>query len=101
MKKLVWRNQKILRFSVVFALFAVSAYAQALGGSGSPFDTTIQALVTFAQGTFAHGIAIVAIIFGAAELAFGTGHGHGKIGGVLLGVGAMVYSPTIITWLFP
>lgn len=98
MKKLILRNQKILRFSAVFALFAVSAHAQALGGSGSPFDNAIQALLTFSQGTFARGMAIVMVVFGAYEIMAGN---HHKLGGLILGLAIMVEAAPLITWLFP
>jgi type IV secretory pathway VirB2 component (pilin) len=81
-------------------LFAVPVFAQA-GGGGSPFDSTLNALLSFAQGTFAKIAAILAVIFGGWQVLSGDGHGKRAIGGLVVGVGLMVYAAPLITWLFP
>ncbi|MDQ1470026.1 MAG: hypothetical protein QOJ99_1506, partial [Bryobacterales bacterium] len=48
-------------------LFAVQVFAQ-VGGGGSPFDSTLNALLSFAQGTFAKIAAILAVIFGGWQV---------------------------------
>ena len=81
-------------------LFAVPVFAQ-VGGGGSPFDSTLNALLSFAQGTFAKIAAILAVIFGGWQVLSGDGHGKRAIGGLVIGVGLMVYAAPLITWLFP
>jgi type IV secretory pathway VirB2 component (pilin) len=81
-------------------LLAAPALAQ-VGGSGSPFDSTLNSLLTFAQGTFAKIAAILAVIFGGWQVLSGDGHGKRAIGGIIVGVGLMVYAAPLINWLFP
>src|SRR3954467_233079 len=81
-------------------LFAIPVFAQ-VGGGGSPFDSTLNALLSFAQGTFAKIGAILAVIFGGWQVLSGDGHGKRAIGGLVVGVGLMVYAAPLITWLFP
>lgn len=81
-------------------LLAAPAVAQ-VGGSGSPFDSTLNSLLTFAQGTFAKIAAILAVIFGGWQVLSGDGHGKRAIGGIIVGVGLMVYAAPLINWLFP
>ena len=85
---------------VVLAFGALPVFAQ-VGGGGSPFDTTLNALLNFAQGTFAKIAAILAVIFGGWQLVGGDGHGKRALGGLIVGVGLMVYAAPLITWLFP
>src|SRR2546426_305577 len=77
-------------------LFAVPVLAQ-VGGGGSPFDSTLNALLSFAQGTFAKIAAILAVIFGGWQVLSGDGHGKRAIGGLVVGVGLMVYAAPLIT----
>lgn len=84
----------------VVALSATPLLAQ-VAGSGSPFDSTLNTLLSFAQGTFAKIAAILAVIFGGWQLIGGDGHGKRALGGLIVGVGLMVYAAPLITWLFP
>jgi type IV secretory pathway VirB2 component (pilin) len=91
------------RLSILIAIFVICALpllAQ-VGGSGSPFDSTLNALLSFAQGTFAKIAAILAVIFGGWQVVSGDGHGKRALGGLIVGVGLMVYAAPLITWLFP
>jgi type IV secretory pathway VirB2 component (pilin) len=105
MSKLVLFSQRgHARLALPLALtlfFAVPVFAQVVGG-GSPFDSTLNALLSFAQGTFAKIAAILAVIFGGWQVLSGDGHGKRAIGGLVIGVGLMVYAAPLITWLlFP
>jgi type IV secretory pathway VirB2 component (pilin) len=84
---------------LIAALFmcSVPLFAQ----SGSPFDSTLNSLLSFAQGTFAKIAAILAVIFGGWQVVSGDGHGKRALGGLIVGVGLMVYAAPLITWLFP
>ena len=86
--------------AALLLLLAAPALAQ-VGGSGSPFDSTLNSLLTFAQGTFAKIAAILAVIFGGWQVLSGDGHGKRAIGGIIVGVGLMVYAAPLINWLFP
>jgi type IV secretory pathway VirB2 component (pilin) len=91
------------RLAILIATFVICALpllAQ-VGGSGSPFDSTLNALLSFAQGTFAKIAAILAVIFGGWQVVSGDGHGKRALGGLIVGVGLMVYAAPLITWLFP
>ena len=85
---------------IAYTISATSAYAQ-LASDGSPFDSTLNALLSFSQGTFAKIAAILAVIFGGWQVVSGDGHGKRAIGGLIVGVGLMVYAAPLITWLFP
>jgi type IV secretory pathway VirB2 component (pilin) len=89
-----------LMLMAAIAISAVPLLAQ-VGGSGSPFDTTLNSLLSFAQGTFAKIAAIIAVIFGGWQVIGGDGHGKRALGGLIVGVGLMVYAAPLITWLFP
>ncbi len=80
---------------------AVSAHAQISGASGSPFDQTLNSLVAFATGSFARIVSILAVIFGGWQFISGDGHGKRVVGGMLVGIGMMVWAPQLIQWLFP
>lgn len=88
-------------FLVVAAMaaLAIPAFAQ-VGSDGSPFDSTLNALLSFSQGTFAKIAAILAVIFGGWQVVSGDGHGKRALGGLIVGVGLMVYAAPLITWLF-
>src|ERR1700750_1566383 len=91
------------RRSVLIAallIYTVPLFAQ-VGGSGSPFDSTLNSLLSFAQGTFAKIAAILAVIFGGWQVLSGDGHGKRALGGLIVGVGLMVYAAPLITWLSP
>jgi type IV secretory pathway VirB2 component (pilin) len=97
------RRLRAPRTFVLLAALAICAspvFAQ-VGGGGSPFDSTLNALLTFAQGTFAKIAAILAVIFGGWQVVGGDGQGKRAIGGLVIGVGLMVYAAPLITWLFP
>ena len=89
-----------LMLIAAIAISTVPLLAQ-VGGSGSPFDTTLNSLLSFAQGTFAKIAAILAVIFGGWQVIGGDGHGKRALGGLIVGVGLMVYAAPLITWLFP
>jgi type IV secretory pathway VirB2 component (pilin) len=84
----------------VAIICAIPLMAQ-VGGDGSPFDSTLNSLLNFAQGTFAKIAAILAVIFGGWQVVSGDGHGKRALGGLIVGVGLMVYAAPLITWLFP
>ena len=75
--------------------------AAQVGGSGSPFDTTLNSLLSFAQRTFVKIAAILAVNFGGWQAIGGDGHGKRALGGLIVGVGLMVYAAPLVTWLFP
>jgi type IV secretory pathway VirB2 component (pilin) len=85
---------------IALAICVAPVFAQ-VGGGTSPFDSTLNALLTFAQGTFAKIAAILAVIFGGWQVVGGDGQGKRAIGGLVIGVGLMVYAAPLITWLFP
>ncbi len=93
------RRRSIMLITAL-ALFAIPAFAQ-VGSDGSPFDSTLNALLSFSQGTFAKIAAILAVIFGGWQVVSGDGHGTRALGGIVVGVGLMVYAAPLITWLFP
>jgi type IV secretory pathway VirB2 component (pilin) len=95
-----YRLRPLVFLCTISVLFAVPAFAQ-VGGGGSPFDSTLNALLAFAQGTFAKIAAILAVIFGGWQVLSGDGQGKRAIGGLVIGVGLMVYAAPLITWLFP
>jgi type IV secretory pathway VirB2 component (pilin) len=89
-------------FALILAIaFSAMPLLAQLGGSGSPFDSTLNSLLSFAQGTFAKIAAILAVIFGGWQVISGDGHGNRALGGLIVGVGLMVYAAPLITWLFP
>ena len=83
---------------LIAALFMCSA---PLFAQSSPFDSTLNSLLSFAQGTFAKIAAILAVIFGGWQVVSGDGHGKRALGGLIVGVGLMVYAAPLIQWLFP
>jgi type IV secretory pathway VirB2 component (pilin) len=93
-------RQRSFVLITVFAICAIPAFAQ-VGSDGSPFDSTLNALLSFSQGTFAKIAAILAVIFGGWQVVSGDGHGKRALGGLIVGVGLMVYAAPLITWLFP
>ncbi|HKD06454.1 MAG TPA: TrbC/VirB2 family protein [Bryobacteraceae bacterium] len=93
-------GSRIFPAIAALAAFAIPAFAQ-IGNSGSPFDVTLNALLSFSQGTFAKIAAILAVIFGGWQVVAGDGHGKRALGGLIVGVGLMVYAAQLITWLFP
>jgi type IV secretory pathway VirB2 component (pilin) len=94
------RSKRVSTLIVVLVLFAVPVFGQ-VGGGSSPFNSTLNALLSFAQGTFAKIAAILAVIFGGWQVVSGDGHGKRALGGLIVGVGLMVYAAPLITWLFP
>src|SRR5947209_5202823 len=74
------RSQRVIKSVVALLLIAAPVFAQ-VGGGGSPFDSTLNALLSFAQGTFAKIAAILAVIFGGWQMVGGDGHGKRALGG--------------------
>lgn len=94
------RNRRTICLIIAVAVCAIPAFAQ-VASDGSPFDQTLNALLNFSQGTFAKIAAILAVIFGGWQVISGDGHGKRALGGLIVGVGLMVYAAPLITWLFP
>lgn len=90
----------VRRNSILIAALFICA-APLFAQSGSPFDSALNSLLSFAQGTFAKIAAILAVIFGGWQVVSGDGHGKRALGGLIVGVGLMVYAAPLIQWLFP
>lgn len=88
------------RVAVIGGLALVVAVPMFAQSSGSPFDAPLTAAQAFALN-FARVAAVIALIWGFVQMAFGDGHRAGGLMSILFGVGGMAYAQKVVLWLFP
>ncbi len=90
-----------LRIFARIMFWALVVSTGAFAQSSSPWASAAQKMGGDFSGPIAKGFALVAIVVGGLELAFGEGSGRRTVGGIVFGLGLALAANSFIAWLFP
>jgi type IV secretory pathway VirB2 component (pilin) len=96
--------RQLVRVAVFFSLILLvsnASFAAGVGGSGSPWETAAEKLMTAFTGPISKALSLVAIVIGGLTFAFGEGGAKKTLAGIIFGIGMAVGAVNFMNWLFP